>query len=135
MEGASVRTPSSALRVTGRPVLTVVAEPEPATPRGEVCVLLDQHRAVVWLHGAIDGALAEDLAEAGNDLVDAGLPVLIHTRAVTSCDATAVGLVARLISAGLPVQVCGPEGPLAEALQQALLATPDAASGPPRPPR
>jgi len=99
-----------------------------------VCVLLDHDRAVVWLHGVIDGALAEDLAEAATDLVDAGLPVLIHTNAVTSCDATALALLAGLMAAGLPVQVRDPEEQLTGALWQALLGRSGPASGPLLPP-
>jgi hypothetical protein len=100
----------SALRSSARPRLTLV--PPPTRPYGEVCVLLDPGRAVVWLHGAIDRALADDLADAEADLLAARLPVTIEARSVTSCDAVALGLVARLLSAGLSVEVRDPDGRL-----------------------
>jgi len=101
----------SALRAQARPFLTLV--PEPAGGEyGEVCVLLDPDQAVVWLHGAIEEPLADDLAEAAADLVRAGLPVRIEARSVTSCDAVGLGLVTRLLQAGLPVEVRDPDGRL-----------------------
>jgi len=103
--------PTSALRAQARPVLTLV--PQPATgPYGEVCVLLDPGRAVVWLHGVIDESLADDLAEAATDLLQAKLPVTIEARSVTSADAVALNLVTQLLEAGLPVEIHDPSGRL-----------------------
>jgi hypothetical protein len=99
-----------------RPLARVVGDVGRPRPTGEVCVLFDPGRAVVWLHGAIDQTIADDLADAAADLVDAGLPVSIQARWVTSCDATALRLVTRLVAAGLPVQVSDPDGQLARAL-------------------
>ncbi|HKG49777.1 MAG TPA: hypothetical protein VKB14_05020 [Actinomycetales bacterium] len=102
---------TSALRAQARPVLTLV--PPPASgPYGEVCVLLDPGRAVVWLHGVIDESLADDLADAATDLLQAGLPVRIEARSVSSADAVALRLVTQLLEAGLPVEIHDPSGRL-----------------------
>jgi hypothetical protein len=105
-------TSISTLPVRARPVLSLVPPLQPAPPYGEVCVLLDPGRAVVWLHGAIDQALADDLADAEADLLAARLPVTIEARSVTSCDAVALALITRLLAAGLPVEVRDPNGRL-----------------------
>jgi hypothetical protein len=89
-------------------------------PRGEVCVLLDPDCAVVWLHGEIDDDLTDDLGDAAADLVAAGLPVTIHAAPLTACDSTALLLVSRLLSAGLPVRLVDPSGLLTRALQRAV---------------
>jgi hypothetical protein len=89
-------------------------------PRGEVCVLLDPGQALVWLHGAIDSDLADDLVDAATDLVDAGLPVTIRGAAITSCDGTVLQLVGRLVTAGLPVRIVDPTGRLRRALHRAV---------------
>jgi hypothetical protein len=99
-----------------RPTLRLVPT---TSARGEVCVLLDPDRALVWLHGVIDADLAGDLADAAADLVEAGLPVTIRGAAVTKCDGTALELVGRLVTAGLPVRVVDPEGHLNRALRRA----------------
>jgi len=85
-----------------------------------VCVLLDPDCAVVWLHGEIDDDLTHDLADAAADLVAAGLPVTIHAAPLTACDSTALLLVSRLLSAGLPVRLVDPSGLLTRALQRAV---------------
>jgi hypothetical protein len=100
-----------------RPALRLV---EPLAARGEVCVLLDPDAALVWLHGVIDADLADDLADAAADLVEAGLPVTIRAAAITSCDGTALQLVGRLVTAGLPVRVIDPAGHLRGALRRAM---------------
>jgi len=102
---------TSALRAQARPVLTLVPQPA-CEPYGEVCVLLDPGRAVVWLHGVIDESLADDLADAATDLLHAGLPVTIEARSVTSADAVALRLVTHLLEAGLPVEIHDPSGRL-----------------------
>jgi hypothetical protein len=102
---------TSALRAQSRPFLTLV--PPPASgPYGEVCVLLDPGRAVVWLHGAIDESLVDDLADALTDLLQARLPVTIEARSVTSADAVALRLVTQLLEAGLSVDIHDPSGRL-----------------------
>jgi len=83
-----------------------------------VCVLLDPGRALVWLHGAIDSDLAEDLVDAATDLVEAGLPVTIQAAAITSCDGTALELYGRLVTAELPVRIIDPTGRLRRALRR-----------------
>jgi hypothetical protein len=100
--------------------LRLVPDAGPSVPRGEVCVLIDPDRAVVWLHGEVDGALRDDLVDAGVDLVDAALPVTIHAAPLTACDDTALLLVSRLLSAGLPVRLVDPDGVLTRALQRAV---------------
>ena len=112
-------TPSANLPVRSRR-LHLVPDAGPLPPRGEVCVLLDADRAVVWLHGEVDEDLTGDLAEAAADLVDAGLPVTIHAAPLTACDGTALELVSRLLSAGLPVRLADPSGLLTQALQRAV---------------
>jgi len=82
-------------------------------------VLFDPDRAVVWLHGVIDAELADDLADAAADLVEAGLPVTVRGSAITSCDGTALQLVGRLATAGLPVRIVDPGGHLRHALRPA----------------
>jgi hypothetical protein len=72
------------------------------------------------LHGELDGALAEEVADAATDLVEAGLPVTIHAEPLTACDDTALLLVSDLLSAGLPVQLVDPRGLLTRALQRAV---------------
>ena len=96
-----------------RPFLRLVP---PQAFRGEVCVLLDPGRAVVWLHGCIDAELADDLLDAAGDLVEAGLPVTVHAGAMTACDGTVRELVDRLLVAGLPVRMVDPDGVLSRAL-------------------
>jgi hypothetical protein len=100
--------------------LRLVPGARPAGPNGEVCVLLDPDGAVVWLHGQVDRGLADDLADAAADLLDAGLPVTIQAAPLTACDDTALLLVSRLLSAGLPVRLVDPDGVLTRALQRAV---------------
>ena len=112
---------STDLSVRPRPTLRLVPSTTAATSvHGEVCVLLDPDRALVWLHGVIDADLADDLADAAADLVEAALPVTIRGSAITSCDATALELVGPLVAAGLPVRVVDPVGHLRRALRHAV---------------
>jgi hypothetical protein len=112
---------STDLSEHSRPTLRLVPNTSaPTSARGEVCVLLDPDRALVWLHGVIDADLADDLVEAAADLVEAGLPVTIRGSAITSCDGTALQLVGRLVAAGLPVRIIDPAGHLRRALRRAI---------------
>ena len=83
-------------------------------------MLLDPGQALVWLHGAIDSDLAEDLVDAATDLVEAGLPVTIRASAITSCDSTALELIRRLVTAELPIRIVDPTGRLHRALHRTV---------------
>jgi hypothetical protein len=106
--------------LAARPRLRLVPEVCPVEPSGEVCVLIDPDRSVVWLHGEVDAGLADDLADAAADLVDVGLPVTIEASHLVACDETALVLVSRLLSAGLPIRLLDPDGTLTRALQRAV---------------
>jgi hypothetical protein len=104
----------------GPRLLHLVPDVCPGGPSGEVCVLIDPDRAVVWLHGELDAGLADDLADAATDLVDVGLPVTIEASHLVTCDETALLLVSRLLGAGLPLRLLDPSGTLTRALQRAV---------------
>ena len=80
-------------------------------PDGDVCVFFSRDETVVRLAGQVDLALAEGLDFAAGQAIEQGSPVRVDLSALTFLDSTALGMIARLVTAererGRPLRVDG----------------------------
>ena len=63
-------------------------------PAGSVLTSFEPGRAIVWLRGEIDLALADDLAELVSHVHDLGPHLVIEVSQLTFCDVTLVNFLA-----------------------------------------
>ena len=95
------------------PVLVLQPRFEPA---GSVLTSVESGRAVVWLRGEIDLALAADLIELAAHVGDLGPHVVLEVSRMTFCDCTLVNFIAA-VSAQVAVTVRRPPRLLVDLLQ------------------
>lgn len=74
----------------------VFALPSALESDGSVLTSIEPGRAVVWLRGQIDLALAADLADLAAHVSDLGPHVVLEVSRMTFCDSTLVNFIAAI---------------------------------------